>query len=80
MFMIQHLRIGVLWNLVALETPLKECLVYPYERIVNDTMLCLVCRISVEDEWSKTTRDRALSSNGHPMWYKSFAFKFCGTI
>jgi hypothetical protein len=41
-FMIVHLSIGVLWNLVALLTPLQEYLVYPYERKDNDSMLCLV--------------------------------------
>ena len=71
MFMIVHLRVGVLWNLVALGTPLQEYLVYPYERIVNDSMLCLVCRLSVEDEWSKAARDRALSIDGGPMWFMS---------
>jgi hypothetical protein len=80
MFMIVHLCIGVLCNLVALGTPLQEYLVYPYERIVNDSMLCLVCSISVEDEWSKITRDMTLSSDGGPMLYKYFAFEFCGTI
>ena len=34
-------------------------------------MLCLVCRLSVEDEWSKANRDRALSIDGGPMWFKS---------
>ena len=71
MFMIVHLRVGVLWNLVALGTPLQEYLIYPYERIVDDSMLCLVCRLSVEDEWSKTAHDRALSSDGGSMWFLS---------
>ena len=62
---------GVLWNLVALGTPFQEYLVYPYERIVNGSMLCLVDRVSVEDGWSETTRDRALSSDEGPMWYRS---------
>jgi hypothetical protein len=26
--------------------------VYPNERIVNNSMLCLVCKLLVEDEWS----------------------------
>jgi hypothetical protein len=47
MFMIVHLCARVLWN--------------PNERIVNDNMLCLVCRLSVEDEWSKAARDRPFS-------------------
>jgi hypothetical protein len=71
MFMIVHLCVGVLWNLVALGTPLQEYLVYPYERKVNDSMLCLVCRLSVKNEWSKAARDRALSINGGPMWFMS---------
>jgi hypothetical protein len=29
-----------------------------------------LCRLSVEDEWSETTHDRALSINGGPMWFK----------
>jgi hypothetical protein len=62
-----HLRVGVLWNLVALGTPLQEYLVYPYERIVIDSMLCLVGRLSVEDEWPEAARDRALSIDGGPM-------------
>jgi hypothetical protein len=28
-----------------------------------------LCRLSVEDEWLKSTRDRALSINGGPMWF-----------
>jgi hypothetical protein len=47
MFMIVHLCARVLWN--------------PNERIVNDNMICLVCRLSVEDEWSKAARDRPFS-------------------
>ena len=66
-----HLRIGVLWNLVALGTPLQEYLVYPYKRIAIDSMLCLVYRLSVEDEWPKAARDRALSIDVDPMWFKS---------
>jgi hypothetical protein len=31
-------------------TPLQEYISYPYERIVIDSMLCLVCRLLVEDE------------------------------
>jgi hypothetical protein len=31
-------------------TPLQEYLVYPNKRIDNDSMLCLVCRLSVEDK------------------------------
>jgi hypothetical protein len=42
MLMIVHLSIGVQWNLVTLQTPLQEYLVYPYERKDNDSMLCLV--------------------------------------
>jgi len=34
-------------------------------------------RLSVEDEWSETTRDRALSSDGGPMWFMVFAFEMC---
>ena len=71
MFMIVHLRIGILWNLVALGTPFQEYLVYPYERIVNDSILCLVCRLSIEDEWLKAARDRAHSIDGGPMWFMS---------
>jgi hypothetical protein len=33
MLMIVHLCVGVLWNLVALQTPLQEYLAYPYEEI-----------------------------------------------
>jgi hypothetical protein len=34
-------------------------------------MLCLVvCRLSVEHEWSETTRDRALSFDGGSVWFK----------
>jgi hypothetical protein len=43
-------------------------------------MLCLVDRISIEDEWSKTTRDKALSFDGGPMWYKLLAFKFVANM
>jgi hypothetical protein len=43
-------------------------------------MLCLVGRISVEDEWSKTTHDRALSSDGGPMWYKLLVFVFVANM
>jgi hypothetical protein len=32
-FMVVHLCVVVLWNIVALWTPLQEHLVYPYERI-----------------------------------------------
>jgi hypothetical protein len=37
-------------------------------------MLCLAGRLSVEDEWSKTARDRSLSSDGGHMWFMSFSF------
>jgi hypothetical protein len=43
--------------------------VYPNERIVNNSMLCLVCKFLVEDECSKTTRDRAPSHDGVSMWF-----------
>jgi hypothetical protein len=36
---------------------------------VNDSMLCLVCRLSVEDEWLESARDRALSIDEAPMWF-----------
>jgi hypothetical protein len=42
MFLGVHLHIGVLWNLVALQTPLTSHLVFPYERIDDDSVLCLV--------------------------------------
>jgi hypothetical protein len=34
--LIVHLCVGVLWNLIALRTPLQGYLVYLIERIVND--------------------------------------------
>jgi hypothetical protein len=34
-----------------------------------------LCRVSVEDEWSETARDRALSPNGGPMWFMAFTFE-----
>jgi hypothetical protein len=43
-------------------TPLQEYLVYPNGRIDNDSMPSLVCRLLVEDEWSKTARERACLS------------------
>jgi hypothetical protein len=33
-----------------------------------------LCRLSVEDEWLETARDRALSTDGGPMWFMTFAF------
>jgi hypothetical protein len=50
--------------------PLQKYLVYPYERIDNDSTLCLVCRLLVEDEWLKAARDRALSIDGGHMWFR----------
>jgi hypothetical protein len=41
-FMIVHLRVGVWWKLVALQTPLLEYLAYPYER--NRTIVWLLLR------------------------------------
>jgi hypothetical protein len=35
-----------------------------------------MCRLSVEDEWSKTARDRVLSIDGGPMWFMALAFAF----
>jgi hypothetical protein len=42
MFMIVHLRVGVLWKLVALWTPLQEYPAYPYEGNGMIEQLCLV--------------------------------------
>jgi hypothetical protein len=56
MFMLVHLRIGVQWNLVALQTPLMRLPCVPYES-------------TVEDEWSKAARDRAPSRNAGSMWF-----------
>jgi hypothetical protein len=50
-------------------TPLQGYLVYPNERVVNDSMLRLVCRLSVENEWSKAARDRAPSRDGGSLWF-----------
>jgi hypothetical protein len=36
---------------------------------VNDSKLCLVGRLSVEDEWLESTRDRALYIDGGPIWF-----------
>jgi hypothetical protein len=69
MFMIVHLHVGVLWKIVALRTPLQVYLVYPYRRNRTIVWLCLVCRPSVEDEWSKASRDRAPSHMGGSMWF-----------
>jgi hypothetical protein len=48
---------------------LTSYLVYPFERIVNDSMLCLVCRLSLEDEWSKAARNRVPSHDDSSMWF-----------
>jgi hypothetical protein len=42
MFMTMHLRVGVHWNLDAFRSPLQEYPIYPNERKVNDSILCLV--------------------------------------
>jgi hypothetical protein len=48
---------------------LQGYLVYPNERIVNDSMLYLVCRLLVEDQWLKATCDRVPSRDGGYMWF-----------
>jgi hypothetical protein len=53
----------------CITTPLQEYLVYPNERIVNDSMLCLLFMLSVEDEWSKADCDRAPSHDGGSIWF-----------
>jgi hypothetical protein len=29
-----------------------------------------MCRLSIVDEWLESARDRALSTDGGPMWFK----------
>jgi hypothetical protein len=55
--------------------PLTSYLVYPYERLDDDSVLCLVTQPIVEHEWLETTRDRALSIDGGPMWFTDFTFR-----
>jgi hypothetical protein len=64
-----HLSIGVWWNPSWLTTPLLNHFVYPYER--NKMIVCYAssCRLSVEDEWLKSARDRALPIDGGPIWF-----------
>jgi hypothetical protein len=33
-----------------------------------------MCRLSVQDEWSETAHDMAISIYGGPMWFMAFAF------
>jgi hypothetical protein len=35
-----------------------------------------MCRLSVEDEWSKTASDRVLSIDGGPMWFSGLIVMF----
>jgi hypothetical protein len=40
--MIVHLRVGVVWKLDALRTPLHEYLVYPHDGFRTLEWICLV--------------------------------------
>jgi hypothetical protein len=67
--MIVHLSIGVKWNPSCTKNTLTKPLCLPYEINITIVFYAQLCRLSVEDEWLESARDRALSIDRGPIWF-----------